>query len=377
MKKIMLTMCMVLLMVLFSACNKNKTNDENAGATATPSPQPIVTLPPEEVTDEDTTGIDPQENESTLKLQDYYPIQADTEYFYEGKENEYAAYTRVTDFVDEANNKVQTRTDNGGSETVNVTQIKDGKVSVIFTANECYYRDNFMDKTEASEDEVLLMEPLVKGTQWKLSDGSKRYISAIDVNVDTPSGKYKALEVTTEGKDSTTKDYYAPKVGLIKTVYSSGDMEVSSTLSKINTDTPFTQNIDIFYPDTDEKIYVEPLTLSFRTGDVTRLVLQEALRKEAVKESYLPLVSAKTKINSLYLGNDKIVYADFSADLVNDMNAGAGYETLILQSITNTLGNYYGVEKIYLTVAGKPYESGHVLMKKGETFKVDMSNVAR
>jgi hypothetical protein len=59
------------------------------------------------------------------------------------------------------------------------------------------------------------------------------------------------------------------------------------------------------------------------------------------------------------------------------MNAGAGYELLILQSITNTLGNYYGAQKVYITMEGKPYESGHILMKKGETFKVNMDKVIR
>ena len=82
-------------------------------------------------------------------------------------------------------------------------------------------------------------------------------------------------------------------------------------------------------------------------------------------------------INSLYLGDDQIVYVDFSDEFVTEMNAGSGYEQLILQGITNTLGNYYGVNKVYITLEGKPYESGHVLMKKGETFEVDMDQVVR
>lgn len=377
MNKIRIFIIVALLFSLFGGCSKDKQSTGNISAT--PSPEPIVTLPPEPVKDGDTAGTDAEQNTNTLKLEDYFPIRADTEYVYEGKGNEYASFMRTTDFVDEENNKVQTRTNNGGTETVDVIEIKNGKVTVIYTKHECYYRDNFMNNTAESEDrEILLMEPLVKGTKWTLSDGRKRYISEVEVCVDTPSGNYKALEVTTESEDpgSITKDYYAPQVGLVKSVYGKGDSEISSTLSKINTDTPYTQIIDIYYPDSDEKIHVEPLTLSFRTGDATRLVLQEALGKEAVKETYLPLVSKNTKINSMYLGEDDIVYADFSADLVNDMNAGAGFETLILQSLTNTLGNYYGAKKVYITIGGKPYESGHILMKKGETFQVNMDAVA-
>jgi hypothetical protein len=59
------------------------------------------------------------------------------------------------------------------------------------------------------------------------------------------------------------------------------------------------------------------------------------------------------------------------------MNAGSGYEAMILQCITNTLGNYYNTDQVYITIEGKPYESGHIVMKKGETFKVNYDNVIK
>lgn len=378
MKELRLVILSALIIALLGGCSQNKQKSSNI--TVTPSQQPMVTLQPTKVMDEDTSGADAKQNINKEDLLEYFPIQADTTYVYEGKGNEYASYTRIADFIDNANNKIQTRSDNGGTETVEVIEVKDGKVTILNTIHECYYRDNFMDKTNAgTKKEVLLMEPLVKGTKWTLPDGGRRSISAIDADVDTPSGKYKAIEVTTreKGNSGITKDYYAPKVGLVKSVYSSGKLGISSVLKEIRTDTPFKQTINIYYPDTDEKIHVEPLTLSFRTNDITRLALQETLRKDAVKKSYLPLISAKTKINSMYLGEDSIVYADFSADLVNDMNLGSGFESAVLQCITNTLGNYYGVEKVYITVNQKPYESGHILMKKGETFRVSMENVVK
>ena len=72
-----------------------------------------------------------------------------------------------------------------------------------------------------------------------------------------------------------------------------------------------------------------------------------------------------------------IVYIDFSKEFIDEMNAGAGYEGLILQSITNTMGSYYVVDEVYITVEGKPYESGHILLKKDETLKVNMDLVAK
>jgi spore germination protein GerM len=104
--------------------------------------------------------------------------------------------------------------------------------------------------------------------------------------------------------------------------------------------------------------------------------LQEKLSKN-VNDDLLVLASSNTRINSMYLGDDGIAYIDFSAELVTEMNVGAGYEGLILQAITNTVGNYYGTDEVYITVDGKPYESGHLLMMEGETFQVDMSRVIR
>jgi hypothetical protein len=368
-KKMILSISMVLLFVVLTGCKKDNQSGEDIAVTPTITPQPTVTQPAE----------DPTEEENNLTIKDYYPIQADAEYVYAGEGNEYASYHRYTDFVDITNNKFQTRTNNGGTETVRVIEIKDGKISVVSIVNECYYRDNIMETESAilEEPDVLLMEPLVVGTQWSTPDGSKRYISGTEVTVETPLGDFKAMEVTTESKDSTTKYYYVPKVGLVKELFQSNEMEVSSTLSEINTETPFIQTIDVFYPDADEKIYVETVNVKFHTGDETKVILQEVLSKKGSKDSYLQLASEKTQVNSLYLGEDNIVYVDFSNEFIQDMNLGAGYELSVLQGVTNTLGNYYGTQKVQITVDSKPYESGHVSMKEGEFFEVNLENVVR
>lgn len=373
MKKTLLSVCLILMLALLGACSKNKqpstdnTDNTNNTPTVTASVQPTK-----------ETQDNPRENtgENALTVKDYYPLLKDTEYIYAGEGNEFAAFSSYVDFIDVEKNRAQIRTANGGTETVKVIEIKDGRLSVIKSVRECYYRDNFLDTTADEQAEILLMEPLTEGTEWMLPNGERRYISAVGVSIDTPFGSYQALEVTTQYKDSEAKDYYAPKVGLVKSIFNPGEEQITSTLSEIKTDAVHTQTITLYYPHSDGKLYTEPVTLSFHTNDITRLVMQEAVCNSVVKEEYLPLASTNTKINSLYLGGDGIVYIDFSPELVTEMNAGAGYEGLILQSITNTLGIYYGADKVYITVDAKPYESGHILMKKGETLKVDLSNVA-
>lgn len=316
--------------------------------------------------------------EEKLSVADYSPFESDKKYIYVGEGNEYADYTIYTDYIDIKTNRMQTRMNSGGTETIKVLEMKDGKLSVLLTKGESYYRDNLLNTVDSEEvQEILLMEPLVKGTQWTLNDNRIRRISTTDIEVKTPIGTYNAIEVTTEGPNDVIKDYYAPDVGLVKTVFLYEDIEISSTLSEIKTDEPFSKSIEFYYPGEDGKIYIENKTLSFYTNDISRIKIQELMREKAPSDTLLPLISPNTKINSLYLGKDNIAYIDLSKEFINEMNLGASYESMVLQGIANTIGSYYGVQRVYLTVENMPYESGHILLKKGETLSVNMDSVQR
>ena len=308
---------------------------------------------------------------SPLTIKDYFSFGENSEYVYEGKGNEYASYNVFVDFLTE--NRVQLRTNNGGTEVVKVLENKDGNMTMILSRAECYYREN-LTQSPSNSKEILLKEPLVKGTTWTLSDNRKRYISNIDVEVTTPLGKYKTLEVTTENKEGKNLDYYAVNVGLVKTAFVLKDDEISSTLSKIDKNTSFTQGVNFYYPNAnDDKLYFVNKQLSFNTNDITKIIFEKAF-KDLPKGNFGKVLGPNAKIKSLYLNKNNIVYVDFTSELVSEMNAGSGYESMILQCITNTLGAYYGVTKVYITVENSPYSSGHIMMKKGEAFTVNYKN---
>lgn len=373
MKKYFIMICFIIVVVILTAC-KDK---ENIGTTdnVTPTQPPGVTVPVKEQND----GENKEESNEQLTIQDYFPFRENTEYVYEGENSEYASYRVYVDFIDKEKQRIQTRKNNGGTETVSVLELKDGKLSEILKVHECYYRDNLLEEEEVEDtSEILLMEPLKEGTRWELSDGRKRYISGTNVNIETAYGTFKALEVTTEGEEDLTKDYYALNIGLVKTIFDGYDIVISSSLSEVNKSTTYIRTIDIYYPDNEnDEIHPEELTLSFKTNDITSEVLLKEIKKNAEVKNYQPLMSTNTKINSMYLGKDNIVHVDFSAELVTEMNAGSGFEQMILQCITNTLGEYYDVEEVYITVEENPYESGHILMKEGETFKVENEELAQ
>ena len=363
MKKLFLVICLILSLGILTSCSKN-----NPNPTPIPTPTPIITSNPTPT----ITATPPASGTSSIS--GYFSYKPNTKYVYEGKGNEYASYTVFVDYI--VGTKVQLRTDNGGTETVAIMENKDGNLSILLSKSEVYYRENLINSSLGSP-EIILKEPLVKGTTWTLPDGRKRFISNVDVEIKTKLGTYKTIEVTTENEFDKTLDYYAPSIGLVKSSFILKDIEeVFSTLVKMDANVPFVQTVQFYYPNFSgaDKVYYVGKKLSFKTNDITKSVFEKAFKTLPAGKNLARVLSPNAKIKSLYLNKDKVVYVDFSKELLSEMNAGSGYESLILKSITNTLGVYYGVNKVYLTVEGKPYASGHIEMKKGEFFKVDLKN---
>lgn len=340
MKKILLLLLAVVLLTACSANNGKSANDNKP---------------------------DKDNKPAAGKLSDYFPITENTKYEYEGTGNEFASYVAYTEYT--SNDKIQQRLENGGTVTARVCEIKDEKLTRLLSRGETYYRENLMDQKDETK-EILLMEPLKKGTKWTLNDGRERQITSINSKIETPSGNYKAIEVVTKGTEDQTTDYYAKGVGLVMSVYRSGEFEVTSSLASVTKDTGRTETIRFFYPNlnADKIEYVEK-DVTFRTNDNTAKILEEAY-KAAVSDKTGKVLSANTKVNSLKIDENRIVKVDLNKAFITEMNAGAAYETMILQSIANTLGRYYSADQVLLTVEGKPYESGHIRMQEGETLRV-------
>lgn len=357
--------------------SKNNTPATDSANNPTETPNPNSKPDTSQASDSNENSSDSGENtpdsdSSPYKIEDYYPFNPNTLYTYEGTGNEYASYTLWVDYIKD--NKIQQRINNGGTEQARVMENKDGELKIIFSREESYYREDFTSK-KPNKDEVLLKEPLIKGTSWTLSDGRKMSITNTEVDISTPSGSYKALEVTTKGPDSEQLDYYVLNEGLVKSIYKSKDMEVTSALAKVEKNASLTQDVEFYFPNNvSDKISLEKRSLTFKTNDMTKRIFEKEF-KTAPKDELIKLMGPNVKINSLYLNNDGSVYVDFTENFVTEMNLGSGYEGMVLQSITNTLGRYYGAKKVYITLDSKPYGSGHIIMEKGEYFKVDTSTL--
>jgi hypothetical protein len=53
------------------------------------------------------------------------------------------------------------------------------------------------------------------------------------------------------------------------------------------------------------------------------------------------------------------------------MNAGSALEGMILESLADTFGSYFQTDRVVLTIAGKPYESGHFKISETEPLTPD------
>ena len=286
MKKNIYLVLLISTFVLLTGCSKDLTSKtkvpENTGNTKPkveistpkveiPTPKVEISAPKVEIS---TPKVDNSKvTVATATIGDYYPFEKNIKYKYAGVGNEYATYSVFVDYL--SGNRQQIRVNNGGTETVKVLENKDGELRLILSQGEIYYRENFTSKIN-SKPEILLKEPLTKGNSWTLKDGSKRSITNVKVAIKTALANYECIEVTTVRKDSTVKDYYAAKIGLVKTLFSSNGTEVSSTLNKMEKNVPFVQTVKFYYPNgNDSKNYITEKKLSFNTNDVTKKIFEK------------------------------------------------------------------------------------------------------
>lgn len=314
-----------------------------------------------------------------LKLVDYYPVKENTRYYYRGDGNEFADYSSFIDYT--LNDRFQTRIDNPGTSVARIYELKDGILKVLLNKGESYAREDYLRNPslagELSED-ILIQEPLEKGNSWTLANGNKREITGTDIKVTVPYGEYEAIEVTTTDPNGITKDYYAKDIGLIQSKFIAGTDEISSSLEKIEENTPYRKQVNFYYPHLDQdKFYYVTKDVEFRTNDITRQVLETVYKANYTNSmkgmGIGNVLTDNTKIRSLYLDKFDVVHIDMSGAFITEMSAGAYYETMLLTSIVNTFGSYYGRDKVIITIDGDNYSSGHIYLQDGEFLKPDYS----
>lgn len=374
----LITVGMVLLVSLMTACRKPATQTPD---TSSPNSSAASDSAKDTTSETDSgahSSSDEEVNESAYEMKDFFPDTDDKLYEYTGEGVEYAGFNEYTDYSTDT--RKQYRRPNEGTTVAEVVELQKDQIVILFHEGEIYYRENLLEKSDKIK-EILLQAPFEVGHSWKIPDGRTKTITGLDVAVSTPYGEFDTLEVTTEFENglATETNYYAPGIGLVKSLYvdkgddDQGEFQVLTELKSVQ-ETPYEHTIRFFYPDfeNDRMVYADK-DVPMKTNEETKKALEKAYKE--VPDDLAPVLSKNAKIKSLYLNEDGHVYVDFTKELIDDMNAGSGLEVQIIDSLVNTIGHYYGVQEIYLTVEGKPYESGHISKAKGEFWKVNTESI--
>ncbi|MBC8062483.1 MAG: GerMN domain-containing protein [Clostridiaceae bacterium] len=307
-----------------------------------------------------------------LSISDIFPFKKNVQLKYTSSEGPNSYSSIYIDFI--KNDRMQFRLVSSDTSIGYVVENKDGELRFITSRNSFYYTDD-LTSVQNVNPEIMLKEPLIKGTTWTLPNGSKRYISNDNIQIATASGKYIALEITTETDKGKTLNYYAPNVGLVKTISDSANKNITS-LESIVTDAIATETVKFYYPNSSmNSLMFIKRQLHFNTDDLAKTYFEKYF-KESPSSTLSPVISQTTMINKLYLNNDENkVYVDFSKELIKESNLSNNEEANVLKCITNTLCEYFNVDKLSLTVEGNPYESGHIIMKATEPLYIDNKNI--
>jgi len=170
-------------------------------------------------------------------------------------------------------------------------------------------------------------------------------------------------------------EYFVRGIGLVASIYKDGEFEVKTLLKTIENKEQ-EMNIISYYPTAKDigTAYVEQ-NIKFGTNDNIEEIL-EKLFKNPPSDKLISPISKETKINGIHLDRESwVLEVDFSKEFADNLNTGSAFEVEMLKSIVNTLGKFYDVDKVYITVEGVPYESGHFSIREGEYFIVDTTEL--
>lgn len=362
MKKIFRLAIIITILLLFAtACSieDNKVNngiiDNNNINNNTAKDKPVKRADKNKVID------------SSAKVEDFTPFTKDILYIYEGVGDEYAGQEIYVEFIE--NNSAQMKIFNSGTTTVRILEHEDGELREVYTESEFYHIENKIG-VESNSGSVLLKEPIQIGNSWETIDGKKRSITGVNTEISLPYEDLTAVEVTTElGEGIVQLDYYAVGIGHVASIYKDGDYEVKTLLDKVIKG-PLEKNIRFYYPlgDATGLVYKDK-KIKFTTNTKIEDIFEEEL-KNPENDTLIKVLSKDSKINSLKLDKtNNLVRVDLNKNfLENNMKVGSAEEYDILQSLVNTLGAYYDVNKVAITVDDSSYSSGHFILEAEEYF---------
>ncbi len=308
-------------------------------------------------------------------ISEYFPFEQNVKYIYKSND-EIGNQEITTTYV--SKETAQQKITAPNNELTCLLEYKDKTLKQVFS-NPNFYMYEDVSSYPHNTDITLLKEPLEVGNKWVEEGSTKSEITSVNAVVETPVGKFTAIEITKTFPNGTEKDYYAKGIGLVKTQYftvtkdyekngvqyKGGTRNVESVLSKIEKSNTFNNDINVYIPNiNDDNLTKKNKQIKIKTGESFIPLFENVL-----KDKDINLLDENTKINSIKLdrNNSKVIL-----DLSSNYIAGSGTENLILKSLAYTFCDFYKVNGLELKINGENYKSGHFEYKDGET--IDMND---
>lgn len=372
-KRLLISMIILLMLpILFGCTKKDQVLDDKK------SQEEVIV---EETTNSNTSDSNNSQSDSSssntksdspsFTLDNILPNKVDLRLTYKGG-FENGGEISYVEFIN--GNKVQIRTVNGGTSMVTVYEKKQDGIYIVFQQGEVYEVKSFIN-AQSNTNRVFIKAPIKVGTTWNVENGATAKITAVNHKIKTGAGTLDTIVITSESDGNINTKYISKNLGMVKNSFKTGNDEFITELVEIKENAPITTSVRIYYYDAkNDKILYKDFTKKGEGTTIINSTIMNELTKSP-KSGINAALPNGVKIKSIKTvsGKDEVI-VDLPQSFVKNMNAGSGVEANILQCIVNTVGYNYKVNSVIITLDGKPYESGHISMKAGESFKVNYSN---
>ena len=198
----------------------------------------------------------------------------------------------------------------------------------------------------------------------------KKRILAILISLSIPFSIISCGAEANNNKNNTASNISNNESTITDEEDKNKDSNQSDKYDTNNSNEITTDDANIYYYDvvTDKIVYIN------KTIEIKDKALVNELKKNP-SEEIASALNSDISLNSAKVDSENdTIKLDFSSNFVEAQNLGSGPESSTLTAICNTFGDYFNVSKVIITLDGKPYTSGHISMKDGDTFKVDLNN---
>lgn len=286
---------------------------------------------------------------TTLELSNYLPYVA---YQLKQFSNESGSYTTYVDFFDESNRVMQVREIVGATNYVNIYEWSEQAIQLTARHENIALFENLTQDVSSTPDAnlTLLSAPVAVGTTWSYDGTHTSQIVGLYESLTLGEQQYtEVVEVSTPFEAYDLRQYYASGDGLILTRY--GDNAEVSTGEQFwqvtgnSHQVMMILNRDVAQPQTEGEylLSLEKVPFAYQTNDSLARAFQRLFTD-------LGWITDDIVVNSLTVDEAGVANLDFSAGVVAAFNQHPSTETSIIPAIVTTLGHYFDVTQVRLTV---------------------------